>query len=200
MAVPTVVCSQIFEDLPDQLEQFVIRCEGRGWQRRQIPTWRDHETRASSLLTFGLTQLLGEYSPPRRGRSTTAGDLPPLYHLRREWNREGNAEKQPKRQFAQRSVSRQGEGHQTAVPPPTSMKCFCCGQQGHRALECLAPAPVLRGSTPPKWKKAMRKPPEKANLCTKPLRSEAPNKQQGRELWQQESLSCRMQTAKKMTR
>ncbi|KAG8129727.1 hypothetical protein E2320_016452, partial [Naja naja] len=74
------VCSQTFEDLPDQLEQLVIRCEGRGWQRRQIPTWRDRETRASSPSTFGLTQLLGEYSPPRRGRSTTVGNLPPKYY------------------------------------------------------------------------------------------------------------------------
>ncbi|KAG8124201.1 hypothetical protein E2320_019545 [Naja naja] len=31
------VCSQTFEDLPDQLEQLVIGREGRGRQRRQIP-------------------------------------------------------------------------------------------------------------------------------------------------------------------
>ncbi|KAG8139535.1 hypothetical protein E2320_002297 [Naja naja] len=53
------VCNQTFEDLPDQLEQLVTGCEGRAWQRRQIPTWRDRE-----------------YSPPRRVQSTTAGDLP----------------------------------------------------------------------------------------------------------------------------
>ncbi|KAG8132999.1 hypothetical protein E2320_010827, partial [Naja naja] len=53
------------------------------------------------------------------------------------------------------------------------MKCFRCGQQGHQASECLAPAPVLQGRAPgpPKWKKAPRKPPEK---------SKSPNPQQTR--------------------
>ncbi|KAG8147194.1 hypothetical protein E2320_022736, partial [Naja naja] len=98
----------------------------------------------------------------------------------REQHWKSNAEKQPKRQFTRRSVSRQGEGHQTAAPP-TSMKCFRCGQQGCRASECLAPAPVLQGRAPapPKWKKRRENLLRKANLCAKPSRSQTPNKTTG---------------------
>ncbi|KAG8147159.1 hypothetical protein E2320_022871, partial [Naja naja] len=37
----TAMCSQTFKDLPDELEQLIIGREGRGQQRRQMPTWRD---------------------------------------------------------------------------------------------------------------------------------------------------------------
>ncbi|KAG8139518.1 hypothetical protein E2320_002288, partial [Naja naja] len=54
------------------------------------------------------------------------------------------------------------------------MKCFRCGQQGHQALECLAFTPVPQGRVPapPKWKKALRKPPENKF----PLRSPTTNR------------------------
>ncbi|KAG8139712.1 hypothetical protein E2320_002481, partial [Naja naja] len=51
----TALCSQTFEDLPNQLEQLVIGREGRGQQRRQPPP------------------------SERLGRSTATGDLPLIY-------------------------------------------------------------------------------------------------------------------------
>ncbi|ETE70103.1 hypothetical protein L345_04090, partial [Ophiophagus hannah] len=73
-------------------------------------------------------------------------------------------------------ISMPRETRQTAAPP-TSMKCFHCGQQGHRASQCLAPAPVPQGRapTPPKWKKAPRKP-EKSKFVCQAI--EVPNPQQ----------------------
>ncbi|ETE64030.1 Brorin, partial [Ophiophagus hannah] len=72
----TAMCSQTFEELPDQLEQLFIGGEAREPRGEQLPHWRDRATPASSPSTFGLTQLLEELAPaPRRGQST-AGDLP----------------------------------------------------------------------------------------------------------------------------
>ncbi|KAG8139360.1 hypothetical protein E2320_002129 [Naja naja] len=63
------------------------------------------------------------------------------------------------------------------------MKCFRCGQQGHQASECLAPASVPQGKAPapPKWKKTPRKPPEKSKFVCQAIEVSNPQQTTGKE-------------------
>ncbi|KAG8125592.1 hypothetical protein E2320_020684, partial [Naja naja] len=200
----TAVCSQTFEDLPDQLEQLFNPVVGRIFssQKRVIYHCRRPTINISFTSKSGTQRGRGwvQEETQRRPAQAAALPLPPpplpqpapranaptpfktvfdgaTSTLAFFMNRawKSNAEKQPKRQFTRHSFPCQGEGCQTAAPT-TSMKCFRCGQ--HQASECLAPAPVPQGRAPapPKWKRAPRKPPEKKKICVPS--HQVPNPQQ----------------------
>ncbi|KAG8148210.1 hypothetical protein E2320_022396 [Naja naja] len=76
----TVVCSETFEDLLDQLEQLVIGCEGRGRQRRQILPQRDQEGDLPLQETFHLHIVrLREWNAEgqRMGSGTNSNEASP---------------------------------------------------------------------------------------------------------------------------
>ncbi|KAG8139517.1 hypothetical protein E2320_002287 [Naja naja] len=79
----TVMCSQIFKDLPDQLEQLIIRHESRSQQRRQIPTRRDQEGnyccgRSSTIISFAPESGIGWIREQAQMRPVQAVAQPPL--------------------------------------------------------------------------------------------------------------------------
>ncbi|XP_034275328.1 uncharacterized protein LOC117666666 [Pantherophis guttatus] len=68
--------------------------------------------------------------------------------------------------MAKQPLGRRVEPKKTAEPPPArpgTIKCYRCGQQGHRALECLAPAPLPWAKSPARAgpKKTLWKPLDK---------------------------------------
>ncbi|KAG8139433.1 hypothetical protein E2320_002203 [Naja naja] len=174
------MCSQTFEDLPDQLEQLIIGCEVR---------------EEGNLL------LLEIY------RHCTI--------CPQEWNRERSKKKGESLIrslqdghfiWAEDRFETKLKGYQPKLQPILHHRSQLCTQThllNHALnLGMLSTSPSITSESThsPKGKKALRKPVKKANLCAKPSRSLTPNNPEGRELWQQDCPSFRMQTVKKLTR
>ncbi|KAG8147113.1 hypothetical protein E2320_022560, partial [Naja naja] len=199
----TEVCSQTFEDLPDQLEQLNILLPEEG----DLPLWETFHQHIVHLQEWawgvsrrGSPQRIHRGTSPPPPRLPPADQIPPgwAFYPGRGWVRE-QAEMMPAQaaapppptplppqpapcanaptpfktmfdgtaRWTTRSDStgiavlrdnQKGNSHDAHFHtkgkdikqqrPPTSIKCFRCGQQGHRASECLAPAPVSPGRAP----------------------------------------------------
>lgn len=89
-------------------------------------------------------------------------------------------EKKPKRQLGRWSSLRQAE-EQPRGASTTPIKCFRCEQQGHRASECLALAPVpqARNPTPAKLRRPPWKPTEKGKFVCEAIKVSPPEGEEG---------------------